>query len=552
MINRNKNLYTVLVVSLILSMFVLFLVLKKDKHNLVISTGVEPIATTTVKQRFTPVVHSHKPLTASACGDMKKEKEKKLCLDKLKLKEDIETENAKLCLTLTEKSNRDECLLYIATKFQLDNICQAIADSGQRAVCLDRITIDTKDKKRCGTNFKNEPHEIAECVDRIRAFEVIDGNLDLEECDKIKTLEYPNLCLRGLYKNKYKGNCENVPSKYRDYCVSYYALSSATKQEDCSKIPLKDYKEYCLLKVKTSGDPSEISRIDSDNDKLSDYDELFTKTDPHNKDTDNDGLKDWDEIFKYNTNPSKVDSDGDGIWDGDEVKNGTDPTKFDSDDDGIWDGDDNDSFSGDTDHDGLKDEYEKIIGTDPNNPDSDGDGMSDGKEFFSLRDPLGDNWQMDSDHDGLIDIDEAFYKTNRLVKDSDNDGIWDGEEVKNLTNPMGEGDMDYDGDGLTDKEELKYKTNPTKIDTNDDGISDYDSVKQGIDPLLLDSDGDGIDNYREKMLGYDLLDPDMDDDGLSDGDEVNKYYTNPKKADTDNDGYNDGVEVKNNRNPRGE
>ena len=44
-------------------------------------------------------------------------------------------------------------------------------------------------------------------------------------------------------------------------------------------------------------------------------------------------------------------------------------------------------------------------------------------------------------------------------------------------------------------------------------------------------------------LGTDAANPDTDNDGLSDGEEVKRYYTDPKRFDTDGDGYGDGEEV---------
>jgi hypothetical protein len=45
------------------------------------------------------------------------------------------------------------------------------------------------------------------------------------------------------------------------------------------------------------------------------------------------------------------------------------------------------------------------------------------------------------------------------------------------------------------------------------------------------------------------LNLDTDGDGLTDGEEVNKYGTKPKKVDTDNDGVTDGDEVINGTDP---
>jgi len=43
------------------------------------------------------------------------------------------------------------------------------------------------------------------------------------------------------------------------------------------------------------------------------------------KDTDNDGLSDYDELNTYKTSPYLEDTDGDGLKDNEEIKNGTDP-----------------------------------------------------------------------------------------------------------------------------------------------------------------------------------------------------------------------------------
>lgn len=70
--------------------------------------------------------------------------------------------------------------------------------------------------------------------------------------------------------------------------------------------------------------------------------QLETNVDTVFADTDEDGLTDPEEIL-YNTDPNNPDSDGDGVSDGDEVAQGSDPavfTVFDSDDDGITDNND--------------------------------------------------------------------------------------------------------------------------------------------------------------------------------------------------------------------
>ncbi len=64
--------------------------------------------------------------------------------------------------------------------------------------------------------------------------------------------------------------------------------------------------------------------VDSDDDGLTDDDEIRLGTDPDDPDSDDDGLTDGEEV-ELGTNPLDPDTDGDGVSDGDEVFLGTDP-----------------------------------------------------------------------------------------------------------------------------------------------------------------------------------------------------------------------------------
>lgn len=79
-------------------------------------------------------------------------------------------------------------------------------------------------------------------------------------------------------------------------------------------------------------------------------------------DSDNDSLSDEDEV-DAGTDPNNEDTDDDGITDGAEVDNGLDPTQ--------------DDAEADDDSDGVDNLEEISAGTDPQNPDSDGDGDND-------------------------------------------------------------------------------------------------------------------------------------------------------------------------------
>lgn len=65
--------------------------------------------------------------------------------------------------------------------------------------------------------------------------------------------------------------------------------------------------------------------LDSDQDGLTDEEEMRLGTSPNNRDTDSDGLFDREEARVYNTDPLDPDTDRDGYIDGDEVKEGYNP-----------------------------------------------------------------------------------------------------------------------------------------------------------------------------------------------------------------------------------
>ncbi len=189
---------------------------------------------------------------------------------------------------------------------------------------------------------------------------------------------------------------------------------------------------------------------DSDNDMLSDLDELKYQTDPLNPDTDGDSVLDGQDNCPLISNKENNDTDGDGVG------NACDDN---DDNDDYLDDDDNcplvaSSSQLDTDGDGMGDDCID---------DDDGDGVLDINDNCRYvantnqlnvdDDELGDACDADSDNDGTVDQLELNrhvygYVTDPLAMDSDGDGVIDPDDNCPITpNPMPQSDTDSDGEG---------------------------------------------------------------------------------------------------------
>ena len=213
-------------------------------------------------------------------------------------------------------------------------------------------------------------------------------------------------------------------------------------------------------------------------------------TDPTNPDTDNDCLTDLQDM-KIGCNPTDPDTDGDNINDGDEfhgiykwvVYNPDHTVK---------------AFGTYITEEDVPEEYRdsyELLGpffTSPTNPDSDNEDGDDNENFNPLGNDLdGDGIPdsedpyptlLDGDDDYLEDGKEREYGCDVGNPDSDGDGLKDGEEVYGMYGYVTDPARKYtDKDGWDDGEEvLSYYTTPTATDTDGDGIrDDWD-----IDPLV--------------------------------------------------------------------
>lgn len=203
-------------------------------------------------------------------------------------------------------------------------------------------------------------------------------------------------------------------------------------------------------------EPISVNTDDSDKDGIPNELEKKLGLDPYMADSDEDGVSDQDELgAKPAEAPLDTDDDGtinaldpDDDGDGDPTANeSVDPNRDgsvadarDSDQDAIPDYLDKDSnwASLDDDNDGFSNGEEKEIGTNPSLTDSDGDGVPDKIELVDKK---------DTDEDGILDA---------LDTDDDNDGI-----MTAMENP------DPNNDGKLED----------AVDHNKNGVADYLDAK---------------------------------------------------------------------------
>ncbi|MEO1643969.1 MAG: PKD domain-containing protein, partial [Chloroflexota bacterium] len=376
---------------------------------------------------------------------------------------------------------------------------------------------------------------------------------------------------------------------------------------------LSDFEEVTGVEWDTVGGPTVITKpndADTDDDGIADGDEVnrgggiqfdlevngVTQTgvsrqlNPASIDTDNDGLSDFAEIFsgiRNRTDPRNRDTDGDGLIDG--------TVNIDTNNDGVTDytevGERDNSYT--TGLDGY--------GTFATSNDSDGDGLTDWQEVWTTQgtnpgepapptgvtqlnvynitvdtapvaitlpgyDPLQPNsafnmnpLNSDTDGDGLSDGFEMTtgpgndYLTDPLNPDTDGDGFTDSQEINGGglfgTNPIVTDSVDnndQDGDGLVVADEATFNTSDTDRDTDDDGINDkvefdqisityyvvrYESSSNSLiyETVTTTVNTEGNANQGNNPFGY-TDGYDSDNDGLADGFEL--YYADTSVLET--------------------
>ena len=190
------------------------------------------------------------------------------------------------------------------------------------------------------------------------------------------------------------------------------------------------------------------SDLDPDFDDLSNLDEYYWRTDPHNPDSDQDLMLDGWEAH-YDLNPLFDDS------------------------------------SEDPDFDDLSNLEEFIFRTNPKNNDSDSDLIPDNYEIYNGLNPWVDDAQGDLDLDSLSNLLEYQIGTSANNSDSDYDLANDAWEYKYGLNPLDQtdGTEDPDHDGIPNYMESSYGTNPFEIDSDFDGYTDLWEIQHGFNPM---------------------------------------------------------------------
>jgi|GEM_PF-5160168 len=362
------------VLLLLLILLVAFLFLKSPSQKELPKN--ENTGSVEIVYPFPDKLYEHHPITEKRCMLQENELAKEACFEELKYLNATTNLDVQKCGELGDEKKRDDCYSYIAGVILDSDICEEIKDKTEKEACVVRTAINIgvyendmqKGRDVCNKYFADEPFENQECKDKVMTFVIFRNIKDIKLCHEVRTLEYPALCYDYMFGQGY--DCSGLSKeKGKDKCESMYFFNRAKSLEDCYKLPLADYRKVCLARIENKSTES----MDSDNDKVTNGEELNYGINPFNSDTDDDGLDDYEEIKVYKTDPTRSDTDGDNLSDFDEIKKyETSPQRQDTDKDGLID-------------------YEEIFvyKTDPNNPDTDGDGYLDGEEVVNGYNPSG-------------------------------------------------------------------------------------------------------------------------------------------------------------------
>ncbi len=154
---------------------------------------------------------------------------------------------------------------------------------------------------------------------------------------KFRSAEFPNgeFYLRAKIKNQY-GEYGSGQRKISIANTERLALGTTGSDDGFVPLEMKNEEKAQIfqnimtewqLPITTETNATDTESVNQQKKRILSYCEEYPEQCRPEKDTDEDGLSDIDEI-RYGSNPNEADTDLDGFVDGDEVKNGFNPVKY--------------------------------------------------------------------------------------------------------------------------------------------------------------------------------------------------------------------------------
>ncbi len=196
-----------------------------------------------------------------------------------------------------------------------DQKCRSL-EGDAKDDCFYKIANDNLEVKYCAEIINGETKK--QCQD-IFIYNNTIKNGDSQMCFALRTNFYKNNCLAYFFSRLGDlKDCEKFTAGDKILCQDIVNKQKAYVENNikmCDNIADKFMQNDCRQVINSK--PK-----DSDNDGLTDSEELSYGTDPFKADMDGDGLNDLEELKIYRIDPKNPDSDGDGIKDGEAVKRG--------------------------------------------------------------------------------------------------------------------------------------------------------------------------------------------------------------------------------------
>lgn len=210
--------------------------------------------------------------------------------------------------TSTEDMNTN---YHIALDSQSVDNCFLLNDNFHKNSCVKQIAMQTENVNLCSEIKESE--KIQDCKDATHRKIAIDNN-NVNNCSLIESSFMRSSCLNSLITaNDYNSStCDEIQNfEDSNSCKQTVAFNNAVESQDCSTIEDEQMRQECESSL--------------DNKNNTNGSEEQTEEELKNMDSDNDGLSDYEEINVYDTDPENEDTDGDGYLDGEEVEAGYDP-----------------------------------------------------------------------------------------------------------------------------------------------------------------------------------------------------------------------------------